>query len=344
MRRNRNARSLAAATLLVAVSLGACAPAFAQDRERERELMLTETFELSGQSLLIEVADADVMVRNGTGNRITFEVWLSAKNLPEARERYERMNFRADASSGTISLRSDADQNTWNNWDWRRWGGFDVIVEATVPENIDTRIVSADGDISLQSLSGHIVVLSEDGDITADALTGDVHLETEDGDVGVRAISGSRLVVRSEDGDISVGELDSSSIEIHTADGDIHGKHIAGETMNVRTDDGDIIVDAVAGALAAQTHDGDIHISIERLEDTSLRTGDGDITIRASDSLAADLDLRGSELTVRSGGRFDGRLNGRIDHRAAQGRLNGGGPTLEARTGEGTIVLRLQGT
>jgi hypothetical protein len=339
MRTTRDARSLAATALFVAVSLSACSPAFAQDHERERELMLTETFDLSGQSLLIDVADADVVVRNGTGDRVTFEVWLSAKNLPEARERYERMNFRADASDGTISLRSDEDQSTWNNWDWRRWGGFDVIVQATVPENIDARIVSADGDISLQRLGGNIVVLSEDGDITADTLTGDVHLETEDGDVGVRSVSGSRLVVRSEDGDISVGELDSSSIEIHTTDGDIHGKRVAGRTIDVRTDDGDIVVDAIAGALSAQTHDGDIHVSIDRLGDTSLRTSDGDITIRANDSLAADLDLRGHDLSLRSEVRFDGRL----DRRAIQGELNGGGPTLEARTGEGTIVLRLQG-
>jgi len=338
MRRIRNDRSLAAATLFVAVSLGACTPAFAQDRERERELMLSQTFDLAGESLLIDVADADVVVRNGSGDRITFEVWLSAKNLPEARERYERMNFRADASGDTISLRSDADQNTWNNWDWRRWGGFDIIVEATVPENIDARIVSADGDISLQDLNGNIVVLSEDGDITADTLNGDVHLETEDGDVGVRAVSGSRLLVRSEDGDISVGELDSASIEIHTTDGDIHGKRVAGKTIDVRTDDGDIVVDSVAGALAAQTHDGDIHISIETLGNTTLRTGDGDITIRAGESLAADLDLRGHDLSLRSEVRFDGRL----DRRAIQGELNGGGPTLEARTGEGTIVLRLQ--
>ncbi len=339
MHRTRNTPPLATAALLVAVSLGACSPAFAQDRERGRELMLTETFDLTGQTLLIDVADADVVVRNGTGNQITFAVWLSAKNLPEARERYERMNFRADASGGTISLRSDPDQSRWNNWDWRRWGGFDVIVEATVPENIDARIVSADGDISVQRLTGNIVVLSEDGDITAESLSGDIHLETEDGDVGVRTVSGSKLVVRSEDGDISVGELDSESSEIHTTDGDIHGKRVAGSTVDMHTDDGDIVVDSVAGALSAQTNDGDIHISIERLGNTSLRTGDGDITIRASESLAADLDLHGHDLSLRREVLFDGRL----DRRTIQGALNGGGPTLEARTGEGTIVLRLQG-
>jgi len=339
MRPSRHARSLAAAGLLTVLALSACAPAFAQDHERERELMLTESFDLNGETLLIDVADADVVVRNGSGDQITFEVWLSARNLPEARQRYERMNFRAEKNGGTVSLRSDEDHNTWANWDWRRWGGFDVIVEATVPEDIDARLISADGDISVQSLTGNIVVISEDGDITAERLAGDVHLETEDGDVGIRAVSGSRLIARSEDGDISVGELNSASIEIHTTDGDILGKRVAGDAIDVRTDDGDIIVDSVTGAMAAQTHDGDIHISIEQLGDTSLRTGDGDITIRASESLAADLDLRGHGLSLRSEIRFDGQL----DRRTIQGELNGGGPTLEARTGEGTIVLRLTG-
>ena len=49
MRSTRDARSLAATALFVAVSLSACSPAFAQDHERERELMLTETFDVSGQ-------------------------------------------------------------------------------------------------------------------------------------------------------------------------------------------------------------------------------------------------------------------------------------------------------
>ncbi len=334
---------LPATAVLIAALVCAWVPAFAQDREIQRELMLTATFDAAGRSLLIDVADADVIVRSGTGDQITFEVWLSSRSLPDARERYERMEFRADAGDGVVSLRSSDAENIWENWDWRRWGGFDMVVEATVPATIDARVVSADGDISVQSLAGNIVVIAADGDVTADRITGTIHLETEDGDVGIRGVSGDRLVASSADGDLSARDLEFESIELHTADGDIHAKRVAGDTIDARTDEGDIIVDAVAGPLAAQTKDGDIHISIERLEDTSLRTNDGDITIRATESLSAELDLRGYELSMRSDVRFDGVFNGRLDRSVIEGSLNGGGPALRARTGEGTIVLRLQG-
>jgi hypothetical protein len=338
MHRADPSRSFVAAAFAL-VAFAACTPAFGQDDSRQRELVLEATFDVAGKNLLIDIDDADVVVRNGNTDEVTFEVWFTARNLPEARRRVERMNFRAAADDNTISLRSDAVDNNWDGWDWRRWGGYDLVVEATVPENIDARVVAADGDISVQRLHGAITVLSEDGDISADALVGVVRLETEDGDVIVRSIAGPSLNIRSEDGDISLGDLDSGKIEIHTTDGDIHGTRVAGTSIDAQTDDGDIIVDAVSGPFRARTEDGDIHVSFEQLGETALQTGEGDITIRATETLSAKLDLRGYDLSMRS--EIRSAFDGRVERRIIEGSLNGGGPTLQARTGEGTIVLRL---
>ncbi len=179
---------------------------------------------------------------------------------------------------------------------------------------------------------------SSDGDISADSLTGDIVIHTSDGDIGVRRMVGGQIEIATSDGDVSLGDLQATRIVIDTSDGDISSDRLAADGIEAHTSDGDIVVSAVAGPIEAETNDGNIHIGIERLGDTNLSSGDGDITIRATDGLAADLDIRGSDLSMRSEVRFDGTL----ERRVIRGALNGGGPTLTARTRDGSIVLRLR--
>lgn len=55
--------------------------------------------------------------------------------------------------------------------------------------------------------------------------------------------------------------------------------------------------------------------------------------------LAADLELQGEDVTV---GRAFG-FGGTLTEERASGRLNGGGPRLEARSGDGSVVLKSDG-
>ena len=86
----------------------------------------------------------------------------------------------------------------------------------------------------------------------------------------------------------------------------------------------------------AQTGDGDIRINLLASSEVSVSTGDGDITVTAPADLAADVYLEGEDLSVAEGL----ELLGRIRSHSVQGTLNGGGPNLELRTGDGAITLR----
>ncbi len=321
-----------AATTVVALLLPTPAPA-----QETRELVMSAEFDSRpGGRLMIDVPDADLVLRNGARGQVGFEIYVTARDMQRGRARFEAMNFRADGNADEVSLRANREQDV--NWDWRNWGGFTITVEVTVPEEYNADVRTEDGDVAVQSLRGDVRLRSSDGDISADSLTGDIVIHTSDGDIGVRRMVGGQIEIGTSDGDVSLGDLQATRIVIDTSDGDITSDRLAAEGIEARTSDGDIVVSAVAGPIEARTNDGGIHVGIEQLGDTILSSGDGDITIRATENLSADLELRGQELSMRSEVRFDGTL----ERRVIRGALNGGGPSLTARTRDGSIVLRLR--
>jgi DUF4097 and DUF4098 domain-containing protein YvlB len=146
--------------------------------------------------------------------------------------------------------------------------------------------------------------------------------------------------LKTSDGDISVGRL-TGSVYLRTSDGDVSADALAGSTVSVRTSDGDVNIDDLSGPAEVSTSDGDIRVTISQAGEVKLRTGDGDITIYAHETLQADVDFSGEEVRLAPGFSL---VAGRLSEHGAQGTLNGGGPTLHAHTGDGTISMRDRGT
>ncbi|MGA8026430.1 MAG: DUF4097 family beta strand repeat-containing protein [Bryobacteraceae bacterium] len=152
-------------------------------------------------------------------------------------------------------------------------------------------------------------------------MMGDIH--TGDGSVRLRGLHGS---VRVDTGDGSIqGEDLEGSLEARTGDGSVH---VGGRFENVQlhTDDGSVDFEAINGSRMrgdwrVQTGDGSVKLRLPRdfAADVELRTGDGSI----------GLGLPLSVTTLQS------------DHEV-RGKLNGGGPLLSVRTGDGSISLSPQ--
>jgi DUF4097 and DUF4098 domain-containing protein YvlB len=162
-----------------------------------------------------------------------------------------------------------------------------------------------------------------------------VDISTSDGDIMVGNLQGD-VQLKSSDGDIQLGQVQGGEIRIQTADGDVLTDEFTATSAVIRTADGDIDLSSVSGDLNASTADGDIQLRLREAGDVSLRTGDGDITIFAPTDLAAQIDFDGEDLNVAQG--FE--ITGRVSSSRVIGRMNGGGPRLEARTGDGSISLR----
>lgn len=149
-------------------------------------------------------------------------------------------------------------------------------------------------------------------------LTADVH--TGDGSIKLHGLHGS-IRVNTGDGSIEGDGLDGG-LDAHSGDGSLHVKGRF-DSLRIRTSDGSVEVEAATGSRLhsdwrVETGDGSVHLSVPRnlAANVQLGTGDGSIHV--------DLPLT---------------IEGAKSEHELRGKLNGGGPSLDVRTGDGSISL-----
>lgn len=173
--------------------------------------------------------------------------------------------------------------------------------------------------------------------ITAPA-RGTLDLHTGDGDIEVGPFAGT---VRASSGDGSIVlDRPHGTIELRSGDGRVEALNVEGE-LSAITGDGRIRVSGNFTGLEVRTGDGGISVdagatrSLSR--EWSLRSGDGPVSLRIPRNLGAALDASTSD------GRVDVdvpvRIEGRMNPHHIRGVINGGGPLLRVRTGDGSILI-----
>jgi len=210
------------------------------------------------------------------------------------------------------------------------------------------------GELTLRTGGGSIKVVSAKGKITAETGGGSVMvvsglqgavLETGGGSIEVQRCAGS-LKVTTGGGSIELGEI-AGPAEIETGGGSIRLSSATG-AVRAETGGGSITLNGVPAA-RAETGAGGIvakFVSGGERTDSVLETSAGDITvylapnlnitIRASIELANGHRIRSdfSEIRVTTEGGEWGPGTA-----TAEGKLNGGGPTLKVRTTTGDITF-----
>jgi hypothetical protein len=145
-------------------------------------------------------------------------------------------------------------------------------------------------------------VSTGDGGVEAEGPRGDLRLTTGDGHIRAWDVDGS-LVASSGDGSI-------------TLDGRF-------DRLEVGTSDGRVNVTAREGSQLASAWD--------------LHSGDGSLTLRIPSTLRADVDLHTGDGSLKVD--LPVEVSGRMQRHSVFGRMNGGGPLLRMRTGDGSIRL-----
>lgn len=185
-------------------------------------------------------------------------------------------------------------------------GGVDehFVADVTVPDGVQLAVRTHDGATDCEPLTGRFTFEAGDGAVRAHGLKGDIVVSAADGRVTLDDIDG-RLRAHTQDGHLSAaGRFDA--LDLATADGRL---------------------DAFAGAGS-------------RLATAwSVETGDGSVSLRIPHDLAALLDARTRDGHINV--ELPIEVRGRLVHRELVGELNGGGPALRVRTGDGSITLAL---
>ena len=166
----------------------------------------------------------------------------------------------------------------------------------------------------------------------------DLNLHSGDGHIRCRGVNGA-LNIETGDGNIEVSEL-RGTIRLHTGDGHIEGNGMDG-ALDASTSDGHLRVRGRFDALHLETGDGSVTADIlpgsKMSGNWSIRTSDGSVTVRMSEAIAADIEAHTGDGSISS--QLPLMVSGMLGRQDLRGKLAGGGPTLQIRTGDGSIHL-----
>lgn len=178
-----------------------------------------------------------------------------------------------------------------------------IVVDVTVPATCDLRVHTGDGAVLLDSaLHGSFDLVTGDGHVTLRGTQGDIHVKCGDGAIDGTDLDGT-LVARAGDGSVRI-------------DGRFDG-------LDVGTGDGHVEITARKGSKLGS--------------DWNVETQDAGLELLIPHDLQATLDARTGDGRIR----FELPVSGAtgMDRHAIRGKINGGGPSLRVRTGDGTLTL-----
>lgn len=183
------------------------------------------------------------------------------------------------------------------------FGGRWLHIDVSMPRSADLDVRTGDGSVNVDPLAGHVKLWTGDGHISARGLKGRLDLHTGDGGIDAEDLDG-QLVASSGDGHIRV-----------------HGRF---DILDLSSGDGGVTADCIAGSV---------------LQDRwTLHTSDGGLTLRVPGDLKATLEARTGDGHIHVGlpVTVEGTWNSSHEMR---GTLNGGGPALDLRSGDGSITV-----
>ncbi len=248
-----------------------------------------------------------VSVRTNDGR---IRVHTGAAGEVRAEVRFERRTwgFTSPSREPEVDLHQEGNAITVTALEpsvWSFFGGawIRLEIDVVVPADADLEIESGDGSVRVQGpVAGRLSIRTSDGSIGVHAARGDVRLTTGDGGIDADELDGS-LYAHSGDGHVQIsGRFDR--LDVHAGDGHVDATVARGSKLE---------------------------------ESWQLETQDGSLAVRIPRNLAAELDAHTGDGRIH----FDlpVEVSGHLNPHEIRGLLNGGGPTLRLRTGDGSLTL-----
>lgn len=149
----------------------------------------------------------------------------------------------------------------------------------------------------------------------------------------------ANLDLHTGDGHVRVIEV-RGDLKLSSGDGDVEVRSGDGP-LNIDTNDGNIRAEGRFDALDLHTGDGNIDAQAATGSKISsswlLRTGDGNVDLRIPDGFSAEFTAHTGDGHVSVD--FPVTVSGAVKENSIHGKMNGGGPLLELRTGDGNIAV-----
>lgn len=173
------------------------------------------------------------------------------------------------------------------------------------------------------------------GDIQLSGIKGTVKAQTMSGGIHANGLgAGSKL--QAESGGIVADDLGGSAI-LQTGSGEIRAQFSAEGDVTAETGSGSIHLSNVRGAVKVETGSGSLDVSGRPTSPWKLETGSGSITLEVGNA-PFTLDAEAGSGSVQSA--LPIATQGSLNKHHLIGTVNGGGPTIKAETGSGSIRIQ----
>lgn len=314
-RKKYQAQIVLAFSLSLLLTLLLVIPSLAQAQDRGDEPYRIERFSQSAGELLVETSGGHITVRGSDSDEVRVEMFVTrnGRNLLPDDTSLDEYEIEIAQSGNRVSAiaRRENDNNSWRFW---RNNRVSVSFVVHTPETIETNLRTSGGHITVRGITG-----------TQELRTSGGHLELADMEGTVNG--------RTSGGHISVAQF-TGTLGVRTSGGHIEARDVTGD-LEMRTSGGHIELANAGGTVDARTSGGSIRADLNSIgESVTLRTSGGHITIGVPDGIGLDLALRGSRVQSN----LD-NFSGVTERNQLDGSVNGGGPSITARTSGGTVRI-----
>ena len=220
------------------------------------------------------------------------------------------------------------------NRDWKN--NISISYEIVVPAQTKLRSESGSGDQTVSGISGPADASSGSGSVRLSNIGAETHAHTGSGDIELNTIRGPARATAGSGGIRAVGI--AGGLTASSGSGSVKLEQTAAGDVEIGTGSGDVEIKGAKGAVKVQTGSGSITAQGDPAGDWRLRTGSGDVSVEFPQQAAFNLVARTSSGSIDSGREI--AVQGKLSPRELQGKVGGGGPTVDLSTSSGSIQIR----
>jgi hypothetical protein len=290
-----------------------------------------------GGTVVVEVDFGSIELGTNATDEVVVDVWRKIGRRKKADEeaflRDNPVKFTQDDNTVTISSHG---KSHWSGlWSGRNQNEAKYTI--TMPARFNARLNTGGGGIEVVDLTGEVKARTGGGGLDFARLRGPLDGDTGGGGVKAGACDGV-LKLRTGGGGIEVTGS-SGSLDATSGGGSVTVRDYQG-SARVATGGGGLDIEKVEGAVDASTGGGSIKAVLpsELSGNVKLATGGGGISVSVPTTAAFNLDAK------TAGGGVSTELPvavvGKVEEGRLQGPVNGGGKSVELRSGGGNIHLR----
>jgi DUF4097 and DUF4098 domain-containing protein YvlB len=187
----------------------------------------------------------------------------------------EKMEFSFSYDNNSISVKGERKKG------WGLFSNMKLKYEIKIPENFNSDISTAGGDIKVGGINGEIRLNTSGGDIWADRISGNLIANTSGGDIKIYSDNAS-IDARTSGGDISLEYSGvNKGIELRTSGGDIEIKlpNDFNADVQLETSGGDVECDFKLNKVEKYSRSKIIGVINSGGQKLVAKTSGGDITV-----------------------------------------------------------------